>query len=56
MCNERKYAILLLPEMAVVERACSLTEAGAWAETYNRVIGGEPTRAVITEELSLSQT
>ncbi len=52
MNNQRKYRVLLLPQMETVERACSLREATAWTETYNRLIQGEPNMAVIADELS----
>ena len=51
MSSERKYQVLLLPEREVAERGCSLREASAWIGAYNQIIEGEPSLAVIGEEL-----
>ena len=53
MFDQQRYQVVLLPQMEVVQRACSLREAGAWIAAYNEVMQDEPGRAVIAEESHL---
>jgi len=49
MMSNRKYQVMLLPDMEVIEEGLSLEEADAWQGAYNSVIHGDPHTAVIAE-------
>jgi hypothetical protein len=48
----KTYSVLLLPRYEIVARGMSYRDANAWVQTYNDALQGEPTRAVMAEEVS----
>jgi hypothetical protein len=46
----RLYSVLVLPKYEVVAHGLSFREATAWVQTYNEVVQGHPTHAVLAEE------
>lgn len=50
MIPSPSYCVILVPTQEVVARSCSLAEAGAYALTYNTIMLGERTQAMIAEE------
>lgn len=46
----RLYSVLVLPKYEVVAHGLSFREATAWVQTYNEVVQGNPTHAVLAEE------
>lgn len=50
----KTYSVLLLPRYEIVARGMSYRDANAWVQTYNDALQGEPTRAVMAEEVGQS--
>lgn len=48
----KTYSVLLLPRYEIVARGLSYRDANTWVQTYNDALQGEPTRAVMAEEIS----
>lgn len=47
----KTYSVLLLPKYEIVARGMTYRDANAWVQTYNDALQGEPTRAVMAEEI-----